>query len=293
MPRATVQSGIELEYETFGNDSDPPMLLVMGLGAQMIAWDDDFCGKLAGEGFHVIRYDNRDVGLSTHLEQRVDLGAALEAALTGGTVDAPYRITDLAADARGLLDHLGIAAAHVVGASMGGMIVQVLAAETPERLRSATSIMSTTGAADVGQPSPEAIAMFLGRRATTEDEYVTMVVESERLLNGPVLPFDEERAATRARRVWQRGYDPAGFARQFTAILASPDRTDGLRGVDVPFLVIHGKVDPLVHVSGGEATAAAVPGAELLLVDDLGHNLPTAHWDTVITAVVDHAGKAG
>jgi pimeloyl-ACP methyl ester carboxylesterase len=291
MARAEVQDGIELDYETFGEPGDPPLLLVMGLGAQMVSWDEAFCERLAGEGFRVVRYDNRDVGRSTKIEtdEPLDLQGALAAAFTGGQVRAPYLLADMADDAFGLLDHLGIGRAHVVGASMGGMIAQTMAITRRERLLSVTSIMSTTGDLAVGAPSEAAMALLMRPPARSKDEYLEMTVAGERLLNGTTFPFDEERSRRRAQRQWDRGYHPAGVGRQLLAILASGDRTAALRSVQVPFLVVHGDADPLVAHSGGTATADAVPGAELVTIEGMGHNLPVGAWDRVVDAVVGHA----
>jgi pimeloyl-ACP methyl ester carboxylesterase len=295
MPTAEVSEGIELEYETFGDAADDPLLLVMGLGAQMVAWDEAFCRRFVDEGFFVIRYDNRDVGRSTKIEsdEPLDVAGALAAAFTGGEVRAPYLLSDMADDAFGLLDALGIESAHVVGASMGGMIVQTKAISRPERLRSVTSIMSTTGDTAVGGATEEAMALLVRPPATTKEEYIASAVASERLLNGPTIPFDEERSRKRAEVQWERGYHPVGVGRQLIAILASGDRTEALRSVEVPFLVIHGDADPLVGYSGGQATAEAVPGAELVTIEGMGHNLPVAAWDQMVEAIVAHARKAG
>lgn len=289
-------NGIEIEYETFGDEAAPPLLLVMGLGAQMIAWDEELCGRLADRGFFVTRYDNRDVGLSTRMEDDGDLDvvAAITGVLSGQTVDAPYLLRDMADDAFGLLDHLGVGSAHVgsahvVGASMGGMIAQTMAITRPERVRSLTSIMSTTGNQAVGGATPEALALLMNRPPGEKDAYVQYVVDTERLLNGTVLAFDEERSRRRAARQFERAYYPVGTGRQLVAILASGDRTEALAKVGVPTLVVHGDADPLVDHSGGVATAAVVPSAELRTIPGMGHNLPAEKWDEIIDAVVIHA----
>src|SRR5829696_7174421 len=281
MPKAQA-NGIELEYDTTGDPGAPPLLLVMGLGAQMIAWDDEFCERLADHGFWVIRFDNRDVGLSTKVEaDGFNVPAAIGAALSGGPVDAPYLLRDMADDAFGLLDHLGIERAHVVGASMGGMIAQTMAIARPERVATLTSIMSTTGNRDVGNATPEALAVLMARPPSNREEYVTNAIATSRLLHGPVLPFDEARAAARAGASYDRCFHPAGVGRQLVAILASGDRTSSLSEVRVPTLVIHGDADPLVHHSGGTATAEAVPGAQLLMVEGMGHDLPVETWGEI------------
>jgi pimeloyl-ACP methyl ester carboxylesterase len=287
-------NGIELEYDTFGDDADPALLLVMGLGAQMVAWDGEFCRLLAGRGFHVIRFDNRDVGLSTRFEHADELNvpAAVMASLSGGEVEAPYRLGDIADDAFGLLDALGLERAHVVGVSMGGMIAQTMAIAHPERLRSLTSIMSTTGDREVGNPTPEALTLLMTRPPSDRDGYVDNAVSSSRLLHGNVLPFDADRARERAGLAFDRAFYPIGVGRQLVAILASGDRTDALAGVTVPTLVIHGDADPLVDPSGGVATAKAVPGAELRTIEGMGHDLPVECWDEIVDAIARHAARA-
>ncbi len=289
-------NGIELEYDTFGDEGDPPILLVMGLGAQMTAWDDDFCRRLAARGFRVVRFDNRDVGLSTKFDSAdgLDIPAALLAFVSGGKVDVrpPYLLTDMAEDAFGLLDALGIAAAHVVGASMGGMIAQTMAITRPERVLSLTSIMSTTGDRGVGSATPEALTLLMTRPPDDRAGYVANAVNASRLLHGNVLPFDEERTAARAGGFFDRSYYPVGTGRQLVAILASGDRTPALAAVEAPTLVVHGDADPLVDHSGGVATAKAVPGAELRTIEGMGHDLPLERWDEVIDAIVDHVTQA-
>jgi pimeloyl-ACP methyl ester carboxylesterase len=293
MPTAQA-NGIELEYDTRGDPGAPPLLLVMGLGAQMTAWDDELCDQLAAAGFFVIRFDNRDVGLSTKIESGdgFDVVSAIGAALGGGTPDAPYLLRDMADDAFGLLDHLGIERAHVVGASMGGMIAQTMAITRPERVATLTSIMSTTGDPTVGTATPEALAILMTRPPSGRDEYVTNAVSTMRLLHGPVLPFDEQRAAERAAGFYDRCFHPAGVGRQLVAILASGDRTEDLAGCRIPTLVVHGDADPLVDHTGGVATAKAVPEAELLTIEGMGHDLPMEKWGEVVDAVVAHTAKA-
>jgi pimeloyl-ACP methyl ester carboxylesterase len=278
-------NGIQIEFEVIGDDDGVPLLLVMGLGAQLIIWDDEFCAALAGRGFRVIRYDNRDVGLSTKFDDAPAAdAAALAAALTGQPVQAPYLLTDMAADGIALLDHLGIGAAHVVGASMGGMIAQTMAIEHPDRVLTLTSIMSTTGDPTVGVPTGEALAVLVTPRPRDRAAAIEQGVAAARAIGSPQ-HFDEGRARARAAAAYDRCFHPAGFARQLLAILASGDRTARLRAVDVPALVIHGDVDPLVTVSGGEATAAAIPGAELIVLDGMGHDLPPVYWPRIVDAI--------
>jgi pimeloyl-ACP methyl ester carboxylesterase len=282
MPRAQA-NGLDLEYDTFGDPGDPPLVLVMGLGAQMITWEDGFCELLAGRGFFVVRYDNRDVGLSTWLD---DLPAPDLAALAGGDLTtAPYRLSDLADDAVGLFDALGIARAHVVGASMGGMIVQQLAIDHPERLLSLTSIMSTTGDPAVGRAEPWALALLTRPPATTREQALADSVDGYRKLGSPGYPDDEAFLLAKAALHYDRARHPVGTLRQAAAVVASGDRTAGLRSVRLPALVVHGDADPLIDVSGGKATAEAIPDAELLVIPGMGHNLPRAVWPTLVEAI--------
>ena len=287
MPRATA-NGIELEYEVFGDEAAPPLLLVMGLGAQMIAWEDGFCVQLAAKGFRVIRFDNRDVGLSTKTDGPLP---DIMACLGGDASSANYTLADMADDAVGLLDVLGVSAAHVVGASMGGMIAQTIAIRHPERVLSLCSIMSTTGAPDVGAPTPEAMQELLRPVSTTKEDYLDASVRSSRVIGSTGFPFDEERARNRAELHYDRCYHPMGVARQLAAIIASGDRTEGLADVSVPTVVIHGDADPLVTPTGGEATAKAVPGAEHVVIDGMGHDLPEGAWPQVIDAIVVNTTK--
>lgn len=281
-------NGIELEYDTFGKAGEPPLLLIMGLGAQMTAWDESFCNQLADQGFQVIRYDNRDVGLSTRTEGPVP---DLAAALGGDRSTATYRVEDMADDGAGLLDALGIPAAHIVGASMGGMIAQALAIRHPEKTLSLCSIMSTTGDVSVGQPNPDAMEALLAPPATTRDEAIASSIATGRILSP--FHFDEAKTAKRAGESYDRAFYPAGMARQLLAILASPDRTEALGDVTAPTLVIHGGPDPLVTVSGGEATAKAIPGADLLILEEMGHDLPEPLVPEIVAAIAANAKKAG
>jgi pimeloyl-ACP methyl ester carboxylesterase len=283
MARAHV-NGIELEWDDFGEADAPPLLLIMGLGAQMIAWDDDFCRLLAARRFRVIRFDNRDAGRSTRFDGHAP---RVLQALSGDVSSAAYTLEDMADDAAGVLDALGIDAADVVGASMGGMIAQTLAIRHPEKVRTLTSIMSTTGAPDVGQPTPAMLGVLLNRPPVDRASAIEWSVATSRVLSSPGFPFDEDRARTRAGRSYDRGFNPAGVGRQLVAILASGDRTPALRALRVPTLVIHGDRDPLVSVSGGEATAAAIPGARLMIVPGMGHDLPRQLWETIVSAVAE------
>lgn len=280
-------NGLELEYETFGDPADPPLLLVMGLGAQLTTWPVGFCELLAAQGFHVIRFDNRDIGLSTHLDH---LGLPnVPAIMAGDRSSVPYLLADLAADTAGLLDALGIAKAHVVGASMGGMIVQQLAVDHPDRLLSLCSIMSTTGDRTVGTSSPEALAVLMRSPGATREEVIAGGIAAQRVIGSPGYPATDEYLAERTAESFDRSFHPAGVGRQMAAVMASPDRTAGLRSVTVPSLVVHGADDPLINVTGGEATAAAIPGAELLVLPGMGHDLPAELWSTIAEAITRNA----
>ena len=289
MPRAKA-NGVEIEYDTFGDPAAPALLLVMGLGAQMIAWDEELCERLVERGFFVIRYDNRDIGLSTKFDDGPQ--PDLSALLSGDGSSAPYLLADMADDAVGLLDALGIARAHIVGASMGGMIVQSIAIAHPERVLSVCSVMSTTGARDVGQPTPEAMGALLVPPADSREQAIEQSVAGSRVISSTGYPFDEERVRERAGAAYDRSYNPAGMGRQLAAILASPDRTEALGHVELPTVVIHGDIDPLVTLSGGQATAAAIPGAELLVMPGMGHDLPLGLWGSVVDAIAKNAERA-
>jgi pimeloyl-ACP methyl ester carboxylesterase len=287
VPTAHV-NGIDIEYDTHGNQSDPALLLVMGLGAQMTAWPEGFIDLLVAGGFYVIRYDNRDTGLSTKFEGLPDMAALF----TGDGASASYTIEDMAADGVALLDELSIAQAHVVGASMGGMIVQAMVIHHQDHFLSATSVMSTTGDRGVGQPTGEALAALLRPPATTRDEAIEGSVAGSKIIGSPGYPTSEDEVRLRAGEAYDRGYFPEGTVRQLAAILSAQDRTEGLGSVTIPFLVIHGESDPLVTPSGGAATAAAVPGSALLTVPGMGHDLPAALYEQIADAVVANTALA-
>lgn len=270
---------IEVAYERLGDPSAPPVLLIMGLGVQLIGWPDGFCQELITRGLHVIRFDNRDVGESTHFPTAPLPNMA--AAMAGDFTSASYRLADMADDAVGLLDALGIASAHVVGASMGGFIGQCMAIDHPARVRSLTSMMSSTGDRTVGQPHPEVMHVFAGPPAITREQAVQRNVDTARVICSPGFPPDLAARAERAGRAFDRSYDLLGVVRQALAVIASPDRTPGLRRLDVPAVVIHGDADPLVDISGGRATAAAIPGAELVVFEGMGHDLPDPLWPPI------------
>jgi pimeloyl-ACP methyl ester carboxylesterase len=281
---------IEIAYETFGSAGDPPVLLVMGLATQMIGWPDEFCRGLADQGLYVVRFDNRDIGLSTHLH---DAGAPDVLAVLGGdTSSVSYALADLADDTVGLLDALGLESVHLVGASMGGMVAQLVAVRAPDRVRSLTSIMSTTGDPSVGAPAEAALAVLLAPPATGRDAAVQRAVDTYRVIGSPGFEFDESALRDRAGLSFDRAYDPAGVARQLAAILTTPDRTRDLKAIAVPTLVVHGAEDALVDISGGRATAAAIPDAELLVIDGMGHDLPRAVWPQVIERITALAARA-
>lgn len=265
-------AGLQICYQRLGSPDAPPVLLIMGVAAQLIHWPDAFCETLVDRGLQVIRFDNRDSGLSTHLE---DVPAPnLPAVLAGDRSSAAYTLSDMAADAAGLLDALGIASAHVVGASMGGQIAQTMAIEHPGRVRSLVSMMSSTGNMQMGQPAPEVLRdLFSGSPAVTREDVIQRMVKAARVIGSPGYPVDENQSAARACGAYDRSYDPIGTARQAVATVASGDRTERLRGLNVPALVIHGLADRMVDVSGGRATAEAIPGAELMLIEGVGHDL--------------------
>ncbi|WP_406442792.1 alpha/beta fold hydrolase [Streptomyces sp. NBC_00631] len=293
MPIVDVSPEVSIAYESFGDPGDPPVLLVMGFGAQMLAWHEDFCRALADRGRYVIRYDNRDCGLSTTFDSHpVDMGKLI-ATVSSGDIPAaramvPYRLLDMADDGLGLLTALGVARAHVVGASMGGMIAQTMALSSPERVLTLTSMMSSTGESEYGRPSPEAQAALLSPKPADREGYVAaaekeLVWASKRYGDTAVL---RELAAAQ----YDRAYYPAGIARQLGAMILSGSRADELRELRVPTLVIHGLDDTLIDPSGGKRTADLVPGAELLLIPGMGHDRPRELWPMIIDAVAAHTG---
>jgi len=288
---APVGRGVEVCYQTFGSPDDEALLLVMGLGGPMTWWDPDLCERLARAGFFVIRYDNRDTGRATKVEGRVSR-TTLMRAFAGGRVRAPYSLSDLADDAFGLLDHLGIDAAHVAGVSMGGMIAQTMAIARPARVRSLTSIMSTTGKRTVGWQHPSLMPALLAGRKPGREAYVASSADFWKRIGSPAYPQPREKIESRAGTTFDRGVSPAGVVRQMLAVLTQPDRGPRLRGVRVPTLVIHGLADKMVHVSGGRATAAAVPGADLLLIDGMGHDVPLELFETFTGAIRRNADRA-
>jgi pimeloyl-ACP methyl ester carboxylesterase len=281
---------LELCYETFGAQDATPLLLVMGLGSQMILWDDEFCQQLADQGFWTIRFDNRDIGRSTILRDAPvpTRGQLLRRDPRG----ASYSLEEMADDTAGLLDHLRIGTAHVVGVSMGGMIAQLLAIRHPTRVLSLVSIMSTTGNRKVGRMHPRLFPRFLRRPRLDRKGYIEEFTATYRAIGSKRYPPDPERSRALAARCFERGIQPAGSARQLAAIMASPDRTPLLRKLSVPATVIHGDADPLVMPSGGRATAAAIPGARLVIVPGMGHDMPRMLWPQIIEEIVRLAASA-
>jgi pimeloyl-ACP methyl ester carboxylesterase len=298
MPRTTVATtkpeSIEIEYETFGSPDDPALLLVMGFTAQLIAWDDELCELLADRGRYVIRFDNRDCGLSTHLDGATAEPMAVMQAQLAGTEEppVPYDLSDMANDAVGLLDALGIEAAHVMGASMGGMIAQTMAIEHPDRCLSVVSVMSTPSIR-IGPPTQEALEILLSPPPSERTAYIAAAERSSVWASKRYV--DVDRLKERAAAAYDRAFYPQGAPRQLAAIYASGDRTDALAKVEVPVLVIHGRDDTLISPPGGHATAEAVPGASLLVLADMGHDLPRPLWPVIVDAVTsftDHAVRA-
>jgi pimeloyl-ACP methyl ester carboxylesterase len=293
-PQIARANGIDLCYEIFGDAGAEPMLLIMGLGAQMIHWDDDFCRQLAARGFRVIRFDNRDIGKSSHLSggKRLTPVELLKLRFLKIPVAAPYKLRDMAEDVTGLMDALSIKSAHLVGASMGGMIAQEIAISFPQRVRSLTSIMSTTGNPKVPQPSREAAALLMAPPPTTKEEFFARFAQTWKILRVGSFPEDEALDRSRAERTFARGLNPAGVGRQLRAILASGSRKERLHSVRTPTLVIHGTVDPLVRPEGGKDTAASISGAKLLMIEGMGHALPIPMWPQIIDAIDKHAHAA-
>ncbi|MFW9972533.1 MAG: alpha/beta fold hydrolase [Candidatus Odinarchaeota archaeon] len=287
-------NNIEIEYETFGDPSSKPLLLIMGLGAQMIRWDIEMCERLAELGFYVIRFDNRDVGLSTKFDEagEPDLIKLFMAAQRGEKVEAPYTLNDMADDAVGLLDALNIEKAHICGASMGGMIAQVIAYRHPSRVLSLTSIMSSTGNPDLPQPKPQALQVLLKPVPEGRDAIIEDGINRLRIIHGSGFPFDEDKARKLVEASYDRSNYRPGFARQMAAILATGNRKSALGSIKVPTLVIHGKDDPLMPDEGGRDTAEAIPGAELQIIEGMGHSIPIEVWPRVLKAFVKNASKA-
>lgn len=293
-PPATVQAnGLRMEYDAFGRPGDPVLLLVMGLAGQLVAWDEEFCARLAGCGLRVIRFDNRDMGRSTWLDDAPvpSLFNVIRAARRGLPVQVPYRVPDMAADALGLMDALGIPSAHVLGISMGGMIAQQMAIDAPHRVRTLTSIMSHTGEPDLPHPHWRASAALMAPAPRDREQAMRRAVDAWRVMNGPACAVDLARTRRMAELAYDRGRNPPGVVRQLAGIIASPSRAEGLRRLRVPTLVIHGDRDPLVPPEGGRRTAALVAGAALDIVPGMGHALPPPMWERLVDRIARHASR--
>jgi pimeloyl-ACP methyl ester carboxylesterase len=284
-----VGRGVTLCYETFGDSDDTPILLIMGLATQMIAWHEDFCEQLADRGFYVVRFDNRDIGRSTHFDFRPP--TLIEMARRRVRPEQ-YSLSDMAEDSAVLLRELGISPAHVVGVSMGGMIAQVLAAERPDAVRSLVSIMSTTGSRRHGQPALSVYRYLLRPPPRDRDGYIQRSAEVFGLVGSTGFPRDEQYIRERAGRAYDRGFDVRAGGRQLGAIVASGDRTKALSEIRAPTLVIHGTVDKMIRPSGGRATAKAIPGARLQMIEGMGHDLPRAAWPLLLDAISEHGRAA-
>ncbi len=283
-------NGVELAYQEVGDPDAEPLVLVMGLAAQMLGWDEDFCALLAERGFRVVRFDNRDIGHSTLLKEagmpsRYDM-------FSGRRSTAAYTLEDMADDTFGLMDALEMGSAHVVGASMGGMIGQTMAIRNPERVRSLVSMMSTTGNRRIGQPSVKAWGVLLGKYPKSRDEYLARVRRTLKVLGSPAYPMDAERVTKLAGEMYDRGHNTAGIVRQVHAIAASGDRTAQLRKLTVPTTVLHGAADPLARPVAGRATAAAIPGARLRIFEGMGHDLPEELWPDFVEEIAANAARA-
>ena len=281
--------GIELCYQTLGDERAEPALLIAGIGSQMVNWPEGFCEALARRGFHVIRFDNRDCGRSTWLG---DAGVpSVQKAWAGELEDAPYLLSDMAGDAVGLLDALGHAAAHVVGISLGGFVAQTLAIEHPDRVRSLASVMSSTGSAQVGQPTPAALEALMTRAPDDASGYAEAIVAARRVIGSTGYEMDEALVRTLALRAHERGINPEGTQRQLVASICSGSRTHRLSEISAPTVVLHGAADPLIDVSGGRATAEAIPDAELVVLEGWGHDLPAALWGRLAEAIAANAAR--
>ncbi|MFJ2990499.1 alpha/beta fold hydrolase [Collimonas sp. NPDC087041] len=295
MPKTTA-NGIEIEYDCFGNTDAEAVLLISGMGTQMIRWSETFCKILANQGFHVIRFDNRDAGLSTHFDSASmpDFAAIVEAVSRGETPHVPYTLFDMANDAVGLLDSLMIKRAHLVGRSMGGMIAQLVASEHAERVLSLASIMSSTGNRDLPQASPAVMAAMTSpapHPLKDEPGYLTHCVAFSQLIAGRGYPFDESAQRDQALAEVKRAYNPSGFWRQIAAIAAAGDLRSRLANITAPALVLHGSDDPLVPPAAGEDTAANIKGAKLLIVEGMGHDLPPSLFEFMAGAIADNTRR--
>lgn len=293
MAQATA-NGIRIAYDTFGERSQPAFLLIAGNGAQMLFWDAALCDRLARTGLFVIRFDNRDAGLSTKFDAAgiPDIMATIKAVMAGKVVESAYSLEDMADDAVGLLAALGIEKAHICGASMGGMIAQVVAYRHPEQVLSLTSIMSSTGNPGLTQGKPEAIAAVVAPPPEEREAYIAHNLDTWRKIWSPGFPFEEERARAFLEKSFDRSHYPQGMARQNAALMVSGDRRPSLSAIQAPTLVIHGADDPLIPVEAGQDTALSIPGARLLVIDGMGHDLPTGAWAAIVSAIAQHVKQA-
>lgn len=280
-------NGLQLCFQCFGESHNPPLVLIMGLATQMIHWDDVFCQTLADQGFWVIRFDNRDIGKSSKIkgQKAAGISALLANQWFNRPLQVPYLLSDMANDTLGLLDYLDIANAHLVGVSMGGMIAQSMTIQAPDRVKSLTSIMSTTGNRKLPKPKPWLTLKMIKPVPTEQNNYVEHVLGMWELLHGKAYPFDPERVKATLLRAYQRGFYPPGVRRQTSAIIASPDRTSDLRAIEIPTLVMHGDYDPLVPLACGQATAEAVPHSKLKVFKGMGHTLPRELWPSMIEEI--------
>jgi pimeloyl-ACP methyl ester carboxylesterase len=288
--RLAPANGIELAYQEVGESDAEAMLLIMGLGTQMLGYDEEFCVQLAERGYRVVRFDNRDIGHSTMIDE-AGMPGRLEM-LRGRRSTAPYLLTDMADDSFGLMDHLGIESAHLVGVSMGGMIAQTMALRGRERVRSLASMLSTTGNRRLGWPTWRAFSAVMASYPRSREAYEQRALKIFGVIGSPGFPADRARITRMAGEMYERSHNPAGVIRQMHAITASGDRTAALRGLDLPTVVIHGAEDPLVRPAGGRATAKAIPGARLKLIEGMGHDLPRELWPTFIEEITANAGRA-
>ena len=286
-------SKIDIAYQRFGEPDAPPLILMMGAGAQMIAWQDGFCAELVSRGLQVIRFDNRDTGLTTHFNSTPI--PDFQAAMKGDFSTVSYTLSEMAADTIGLVDYFGFQQVHLVGASMGGMIAQAIAIEYPSRVKSLTSIMSTTGNPSVGQADYAALSALGKPNYDNREEYILWRIKALKAIGSSFYPFDEETAIITAGLSWDRDHDPLAMVRQSVAVLKSGDRTSLLKQLHIPTLILHGKIDKMINVSGGIATAEAIPNSKLVLFEHMGHGLPQPLWRELadlISELVSHVETA-